>query len=106
MSANFNYSTPWLELQGKGNAWFSSSFNANKDVIKDKLSLSMGVNNPFTKFRDYNSNTTGANFAQTAFGQRFYRSYNASLNWRFGKLKDEIKKNNRGISNDDVGGKG
>lgn len=30
------------------------------------------------------------------------RRFNLSLNWRFGKLKESIKKNKRGISNDDV----
>ena len=32
----------------------------------------------------------------------YFRSFNFSLNYKFGKLKDGIKKNKRGIRNDDV----
>lgn len=34
----------------------------------------------------------------------YFRSFNFSLNYKFGKLKDAIKKNKRGIRNDDVQG--
>ncbi|RZL12822.1 MAG: TonB-dependent receptor, partial [Pedobacter sp.] len=105
VSGNFSYSTPYITLQGKSNSWPYSSLSVNKDIIKDKLSFSASANNFYAKFRDYNSDTSGANFTQNSFGQSYYRSFAVSANWRFGKLKDEIKKNKRGISNDDVSGK-
>ena len=78
------------------------SFSGSKELIKDKLTLSAGINNPFSKYRYYTTFTEGPNFTQRYSSQNYNRSFNASLNWRFGKLKDSIKKNKRSISNDDV----
>lgn len=106
-SASFNFSSPNVLLQGKSGSYTYTSFSGSKDLIKDKLTLSAGVNNPFSKYRYYEFSTEGPNFIQRSSTQYFNRSFFGSLNWRFGKLKDSIKKAQRSISNDDVkaGGK-
>ena len=101
-NGSFSYNAPYLMLQGKTSAFIYMSFSGSKELIKDKLTFSAGVNNPFTKFRDYISYTAGPNFSQMYSAQNYSRSFHSSLNWRFGKLKDSIKKNKRNISNDDV----
>jgi outer membrane receptor protein involved in Fe transport len=101
-NASFNYNAPQIQLQGQNSAYFFSSFSGSKEIIKDKLTLSAGVNNVFSKFRYYTNFTEGANFKQNYRSQNYNRSFNVSLNWRFGKLKDSIKKNQRGIDNNDV----
>jgi len=60
------------------------------------------VNNPFTKFRNFVSETSGDNFTQTSFSQSYFRNFNFTLNYRFGQLTSDIKKNKRNIDNDDV----
>ncbi len=106
VNGNFSYSSPWIMLQGQSNAFPYYGVSASKDLIKDKLSVSGNISNPFNKFRDYINDVTGPNFVQSSFSQSFYRSYSVSLSYRFGKLKDEIRKNRRGIRNDDSTGGG
>ncbi len=102
LNANFHYSTPYIMLQGRGNSNVNFGLSVNKDIIKDKLSFSASTNNPFNKFRNFTNETSGGNFNQFSSSQSYFRSFGVSLNYRFGKLKEAIKKNKRGISNDDV----
>jgi hypothetical protein len=102
VNANLNANGPGVNLQGTTNSIQSTSFSVNKDVVKDKLSLSAAVSNPFTKFRRFHNSTFGPDFDQFSDRWSYFRSFNFSLNYKFGKLKDGIKKNKRGIRNDDV----
>ncbi|MFC3559178.1 outer membrane beta-barrel family protein [Pedobacter jamesrossensis] len=102
VNASFNYSAPDVLLQGTSGEYYYMSFSGSKEIIKDKLTFSAGINNPFAKYRYYETFTQGTNFMQTYRGQNYNRSINVSLNWKFGKLKDAIKKSQRSISNDDV----
>lgn len=101
-NASATFEAPEIQLQGQTSAFFFSSFSGSKEIIKDKLTLSAGINNVFSKFRYYTNTTQGANFTQNYRSQNYNRAFNVSLNWRFGKLKDAIKKNQRGIDNSDV----
>jgi ferric enterobactin receptor len=88
-------------LQGSTNGSVSPSVYASKQVIKSKLSLSASISNPFTKYRYAITETKGSNFTQTVNNQNYFRTFNISLNYNFGKLKESIKKTKRGINNDD-----
>jgi ferric enterobactin receptor len=87
---------------GKTNGYTASTFSVNKNLMKDKLTLSGAVSNPFTKYRYIHEQTFGPDFLQTNDRQVYYRRFTVNLNYRFGKLKEEIKKNKRGIKNDDL----
>ncbi|MEY4903346.1 MAG: hypothetical protein RLZZ292_1161 [Bacteroidota bacterium] len=100
-SANFIGENP-TGLQGVSNALVSSSFSCNKELIKEKLYLSAYINNPFTKFRDNRTELSGSNFIQMTNNQEFFRTFGFSLNYQFGRLGNEIKKNKRAINNNDV----
>lgn len=102
LNANMNVNGPNLTLQGTSNSYIGSSFSVNKDIVKDKLSFSASSNNPFSKYRTNRRETFGPDFFQTSDNQAYYRSFSTSLNYRFGKLKETVKKNKRGINNDDV----
>lgn len=104
INANMHYSTPYIMLQGKGNSNIFFGLSASKDIIKDKLSFSASTNNPFNKFRNFTNQTAGGNFSQFSSSTSYFRSFGLSMNYRFGKLKEAIKKNKRGINNDDVSG--
>ena len=101
LNSNFQFNGPGLSIQGKSNTFTSISFSASKDIVKDKLSFSAASNNPFSKYRTNHLDSFGPNFNQTNDFQNYFRTYNVSLNYRFGKLKEAIKKNKRGINNDD-----
>lgn len=106
VNASFFYYSPGVRLQGSSNSSINSSLSISKDLVRDKLTFSAYVSNPFSKFRDFNSESNGANFYQISHYQNFYRRYSLSLNYKFGKLKGTIKKNKRGIQNNDVQGGG
>jgi ferric enterobactin receptor len=82
----------------------SSSFSVNKEVIKDKLSFDVSLANPFTPFRHYRRKTVGNDFIQTNDRRDYFRAFSVNLNYKFGKLKESIKKNKRSIRNDDLQG--
>ena len=102
VNGNLNMVGPNINIQGTTNAMVSSSFSVSKDMFNDKLALSAAFNNPFTRFRNARRETFGPNFNQLDSRRDYFRSFTISLNYKFGKLKEAIKKNKRGIRNDDV----
>ena len=90
------------QIQGTVNGYVASNFSLSKNLLKNKLSLSAYINNPFTKFRNSRTEITSYNFTETSGSQEYFRKAGISINYRFGKLKQDIKKNKRSISNNDV----
>jgi ferric enterobactin receptor len=103
-TATVNYNGPNLSLQGTTNSFVSSSFSVSKDLFNNKLAFSFAANNVFNKYREAINYTNGPNFIQESYNQNYQRNFTGSVNYRFGKLKESIKKNKKGISNNDVGG--
>lgn len=103
-SASVNYNGPNLSLQGTSNSFVFTSFTLNKDFLSNKLTLSFAANNVFNKYRNAINYTNGPNFTQESFNQNLQRGFTTSLNYRFGRLKESIKKNKKGIDNNDVSG--
>ena len=91
-----------LTIQQQSNTYVSTTFNVSKDILKDKLSFSAFANNPFNRYRVNVTNRFGPNFNQVNNSQQNFRTVGGSLSYKFGKMKESIKKNKRGISNDDV----
>jgi hypothetical protein len=102
---SFNSRNP-SSLQATGNAFARCSFGVNKEVIKDKLSFAASVSNPFTARRNNQVETIGGYFTEISNTAEYFRSFNLSVNYSFGKLKEAIRKNKRGIKNDDGGSGG
>jgi outer membrane receptor protein involved in Fe transport len=102
VNASFSYNAASVNLQGKSGEFYYMSFSGSKEIVKDKLTMSVGVNSPFTKYRYYETYLEGPDFTQRYKGQNYSRSVSVSLNWKFGSLKDAIKKSKRSINNDDV----
>ncbi|WP_169818821.1 outer membrane beta-barrel protein [Niabella ginsenosidivorans] len=90
------------QIQGTVSGYAATGFSVSKNLIENKLSLSAYINNPFTKFRNSRTEITSYDFAETTLNQEYFRKAGFSINYRFGKLKRDIKKNKRGISNNDV----
>ncbi|WP_207428170.1 outer membrane beta-barrel protein [Pedobacter sp. SYSU D00535] len=104
---NGGFYSAWITLQGQSNPYYYTSASLSKELLNKKLTLSGSVSNPFQKFRTWRNETYGTLFTQSELFQNYYRSFKFSVNYKFGQLKDQIKKGKRGINNDDVsGGKG
>ncbi len=101
LGLNIGYDSRYVLLQGRDNDYFFYSLSAQKDILKKKATVSLYVNNPFEQYKklDYFSNTP--QFNQSNYNYVNARQIGISFNYKFGKLNSEIKKNQRGISNDD-----
>lgn len=89
------------DLQETSKGLLRSLFGVNKELIKSKLSFATTISNPFNKYRNNITETKGFEFIQSGISRDYFRSFSLSLNYNFGKLKQDIKKNKRGINNDD-----
>ena len=74
--------------------------------MNKKATLALVVNNPWSDIFAFNSHTRTVDFYQTNHNEEFYRSFAIRINFKFGKLNSDIKKNQRGINNDDTKGGG
>jgi outer membrane receptor protein involved in Fe transport len=99
---NIGFDSRYVLLQGKDNYWLGGGFMGAKEILNKKATISVNVNNPFKKFNKLDFLTKTADFESTSYNYNFYRSINISFNYKFGKLNGSIKKNQRGINNDDT----
>ena len=102
VSANGGFYSPSVLLQGKSNAYLYSSLNFYQEVLKGKGAFSFGINNPFQRYRFAINSFNTADFIQNNRNRNIYRTFSVNYNQRFGKIKELVKKNKRGINNDDI----
>lgn len=80
-----------------------------KSFLKEKrLSVGIGVNNPVhSKNPGYISKSWADGYhSRTFMALKYYRNFNVSVSYRFGKMSTSVKKVKGGIQNDDVVGGG
>ncbi|MBW4890892.1 TonB-dependent receptor [Mucilaginibacter sp. HMF5004] len=104
MGFNVDYDSRYVMLQGVDNDWFGYSLSANKDLFNKKATISVYINNPFEKIKHLDYFTSSNNFVQSNYNDVLSRQISVSFQYKFGKLNSEVKKNKRGINNDDVSG--
>ncbi|MDN3580457.1 outer membrane beta-barrel protein [Mucilaginibacter flavus] len=95
-----------VTLQGKSSAFIFNSYVLSKEFFNKKFTVSLVANNPYSKYRTYTGYTKTVDFYNSYSGTNPYRNFAIRLNYKFGKLNSEIKKNQRGINNDDTKGGG
>ncbi|ADQ18182.1 TonB-dependent receptor plug [Leadbetterella byssophila DSM 17132] len=101
-SATLGYNGPSINVQETRNGFIYSHVTLAKEVVKNKLNLSATLNNPFTRYRSNRVEGFGTDFVQITEQRNYYRNATISLSYKFGQLKESIKKNQRSIRNDDV----
>ena len=96
-----------VTLQGKTNNFLYSSYVLSKSFWGKKATVSMVVNNPYSRVFTGRSNFHTVDFYQTSYNQMPYRTYAIRINYKIGKLNSDIKRSEKNISNDDTksGGK-
>ncbi len=105
-SFNAGYFSGNVNLQGKSSDFIFNQYLLSKDFFNKKLTIVLVANNPYQKYNTFRSTINSAEFYQTTFNQNYYRSLAFRINFRFGKLNSDIKKNQHGIENDDTKGGG
>ena len=98
------YFSPVIMLQGKQSPFYFTGLNVGKSFLKKKLSVSVSVQNPFWKTMKMEMTTTGDKFSYVSTNWRNSREFRLNVSFRFGMLKEKIKKVRRTIKNDDVKG--
>jgi outer membrane receptor protein involved in Fe transport len=103
---NAGYFSGNVNLQGKSSDFIFNQYLLSKEFFNKKLTLVLVANNPYQKYNTFRSTINSTAFYQTTFNQNYYRSLAFRVNFRFGKLNSDIKKNQHGIENDDTKGGG
>ncbi|RZA00642.1 MAG: TonB-dependent receptor [Sphingobacteriaceae bacterium] len=102
LSADLNYSSSSISLQGQTNSFTYSALRLSKEVFNKQAAFMVAIINPFPEYRSIHTRLTTTGFIQDNTTRMYYRGVHVNFYYRFGKLKESIKKNKRGVSNDDV----
>jgi outer membrane receptor protein involved in Fe transport len=91
-----------VTLQGKEPSQLTSYFTGSKMLFNKKVMLAIVAVNPYSQYTTLRGYTRTADFSQNNSLQTHYRYFIANINYRFGRLNKDIKKNQRNINNDDT----
>ncbi|RNI30828.1 TonB-dependent receptor [Rufibacter immobilis] len=100
-----SYSSPRPSVQGKFSGYYFSSFSVRKELWEKKGSLTLGVDNPFSKGIKFTSDLKNDNFTQYTENLNYNRGVRMSFSYRFGKMDmKQQPRSKRSIRNDDAKG--
>jgi len=101
-SGNLGIFSSGITLQGHSSNYCFSSLSYSQQLLKKKMSLSLSVSDPFRKRMKYEMNYDDPTFRQISGSLNYTRQLRLNISYRFGQMKDQIKKAKRSINNDDV----
>ncbi|HXB34825.1 MAG TPA: outer membrane beta-barrel protein [Puia sp.] len=87
INVDFDYQSGKVLLQGKTAHWTSSRYNITKDLLNNKLILSITIYDPYATFNYGHSITKTPDFTQSTYNQFYYRQFRFAVNYKFGQLK-------------------
>lgn len=97
--AGFFRSPVTIQTQYPLNIWYGLGIGYK--VMKEKVTVSVGLANFFEKDRDYKLVTKDPVFQYTSTSTMPFRALSMNLSWNFGKLTENVSKK-KGVSNDDL----
>ena len=84
--------------------WFYYNFTLTRLFFKDKLTVSLSANSPFSKDKATTYNIVRGDYTGYERSVMYPRYFNIGFSWSFGKLKSSVKRATRSIENDDLVG--
>ena len=84
--------------------WFYYNFTLTRLFFKDKLTVFLSANSPFSKDKATTYNIVRGDYTGYERSVMYPRYFNIGFSWSFGKLKASVKKAARSIENDDLVG--
>ena len=84
--------------------WFYYNFTLTRLFFKDKLTVSLSAESPFSKDKATTYNIVRGDYTGYERSVMYPRYFNIGFSWSFGKLKASVKKAVRSIKNDDLVG--
>lgn len=103
---NLGYFSPDVNLQSENSSFFFHGISVSKGFMNDRLSFRAYAQNPFRKDHDWKSKSWSDLFYTETVSTNRTRGFGISVSFRFGEMKEQIKKARRGINNDDSMGSG
>ena len=101
------FNSPRQTVQGTVPSFSMFTFGFKKEFKNKRGSIGIGVVEPWSKFKSFETELSGDNFNQSSNNQRLFRSINIKLSYQFGQLKfDPIKQKTNINNNDLMGGDG
>jgi len=100
-----NYNSSQRTIQGTRPVFAIYNLAVRKQFLKKKLSLGFTAADPFSKYINQTSTTSGPNFSQTNLREVPFRSFGITLSYKFGKLdfkKDKKDDNNNNNAPDNA----
>jgi outer membrane receptor protein involved in Fe transport len=101
LTASGGYNRRYITLQGSSKDYAYSNLSVAKNWLSKALTVTGTISNPFQKRYAFTQYSRTTDFYQSNTSNGYYRTFNISLNYKFGKLTSDIKKNQRKINNDD-----
>lgn len=101
---NAGFFTGQVNLQGKSSYFIFNQYVISKELFSKKASIAFVSNNPWSRYWDHTSTTSTPDFYQLNNFEGIYRTFAIRLNYKFGKLNGDIKRNQHSINNDDTKG--
>ena len=96
------WQSKYIALQQSQSAIYITGLSVNKDFLKKKMTVSLSCNSPFNKYLKVDMSMKSEYFETNYNIAMPYRQARFSISYRFGSMKEAIKKVQRGINNDDV----
>ena len=106
INAMGQYQGKYIMLQGSQSALYIASIGINKDFLQKKMTVSLSYISPYSKYLKFDMSTKTEHFENNMKQAMPYRQGSISISYRFGSMKEGIRKAQRGITNDDVMGGG
>ncbi|MDR1918928.1 MAG: TonB-dependent receptor [Tannerellaceae bacterium] len=106
INLNAGYFSSQIQLQSRGSSYLFHGLTLNKSFLNKALTLAVSAQSPFKKNLRFSSTTDDLMFHDESLYEYRMQDFRIRLSYRFGSLKDSIKKVRRGITNDDVRSEG
>lgn len=106
LSSYGGYYSSRISLQGRSGSVFYYGLSASRDFLNKKLNISLSARNPFCEKIIYSGFMQTSTYREDVVQSYKSQSFGLSVSYRFGELKDQIKKVSKTIENDDVKGGG
>lgn len=100
IQAGYNSSQPTIQGEVKGQ--FYNFFLLGKDLLKKKLSVSLSARNFLIGELKTKSTVISPDFTQILNGIYRQQEFKLNFTYSFGNLKDDLKRTQKNISNDDL----
>lgn len=102
LNLNGGFISSAIQLQGRRSPLNFATVYVSRNFLKKKLSVSLYFYDMFWKRRKMEATIYDDTFHRQDISYSPTRTFGIGISYRFGNLKDAIKKVKRGIKNDDV----